>query len=241
MLLIDFVGTLVSFRPDYGAAVRQLYKELRAYLDDVDYSKFVSTYEAVYRKYLEIRRTKLIEVPNTIWVKETCDILKPGSELGEAQVKRAVRSYFSAFMKDLRPRPEARDVLIYLRHERKYRMGLISNFSYAPALKEGLLRARLAGLFDELIISHEVGYRKPHPAIFVAALKALNGKPSEAVMVGDTPEEDIYGAKRLGIRTCLVLPPLIDGYSVYKVKPEEAALLQPDTTISSLAELKAFL
>jgi len=241
ILLIDFVGTLVSFKPDHEAAVKRMFEELEPYLGDVNYSRFLSTYEGVYGKYLEIRRRKLIEIPSTVWVKETCSILKPELQLSETLIERAVKSYFSAFMKDLRPRPKARATLAYLHNERKYRISLISNFSYAPALKEGLRRVGLYDFFDELVISHEVGYRKPHPSIFEAALKALKGNPNDALMVGDTPQEDIYGAKRLGIRTCLVLPSLIDGYSVYEVAPEEAVLLQPDITIRSLAELRRVL
>jgi 4-nitrophenyl phosphatase len=46
---------------------------------------------------------------------------------------------------------------------------------------------------------------KPQPAIFQAALKALDTKPGETLMVGDRLETDILGANQLGIETAAVL------------------------------------
>ena len=49
------------------------------------------------------------------------------------------------------------------------------------------------------------GARKPDPAIFDAALELAGVRaPSEALHVGDTPEEDVAGAEAAGIR-CLLL------------------------------------
>ena len=48
------------------------------------------------------------------------------------------------------------------------------------------------------------GKAKPHPAIFLAALDALDVGAEEAAMVGDSPEDDIAGARALGMRAFLV-------------------------------------
>jgi FMN phosphatase YigB (HAD superfamily) len=47
----------------------------------------------------------------------------------------------------------------------------------------------------------EVGYLKPHPAIFEHALGALAVAASETVMVGNSLAEDVGGAQRLGMAT----------------------------------------
>ena len=52
--------------------------------------------------------------------------------------------------------------------------------------------------------STEHGRIKPHPSIFETALTALEVDPSEAVMVGDSYEDDIEGARAVGIRAILV-------------------------------------
>jgi putative hydrolase of the HAD superfamily len=53
---------------------------------------------------------------------------------------------------------------------------------------------------DAMVGSRSHGRTKPHPSIFVAALEALDVTPEETAMVGDSLEDDIEGARALGIR-----------------------------------------
>jgi putative hydrolase of the HAD superfamily len=53
---------------------------------------------------------------------------------------------------------------------------------------------------DAIVGSKSHGRIKPHASIFVAALRALGVSPAEAAMVGDSYEDDIEGARALGIR-----------------------------------------
>ena len=48
------------------------------------------------------------------------------------------------------------------------------------------------------------GARKPDPAIFAPALSWPAAAPDEALHVGDTPEEDVEGARAAGIRPLLI-------------------------------------
>ena len=57
---------------------------------------------------------------------------------------------------------------------------------------------------DAAIGSRGHGWTKPHPSIFRAALERLGVEPEEAAMVGDSPEDDIEGAKALGMRAFLL-------------------------------------
>jgi putative hydrolase of the HAD superfamily len=57
---------------------------------------------------------------------------------------------------------------------------------------------------DATVWSGLHGKTKPHPAIFLAALDALDVAAEEAAMVGDSPEDDISGARALGMRAFLV-------------------------------------
>jgi len=57
---------------------------------------------------------------------------------------------------------------------------------------------------DAIVGSKSHGRIKPHPSIFVAALRALGVSPGEAAMVGDSYEDDIEGARALGIRAILI-------------------------------------
>jgi HAD superfamily hydrolase (TIGR01549 family) len=57
---------------------------------------------------------------------------------------------------------------------------------------------------DAIVDSRTHGRVKPHPTIFQAALDLLGVDAADAVMVGDSPAEDIDGARALGMRAILI-------------------------------------
>jgi HAD superfamily hydrolase (TIGR01549 family) len=57
---------------------------------------------------------------------------------------------------------------------------------------------------DAAVGSRGHGWTKPHPSIFRAVLERLDVEPEDAAMVGDSPEDDIEGAKALGMRAFLL-------------------------------------
>ena len=75
---------------------------------------------------------------------------------------------------------------------------------------DGRLRGVLLGLeglehlADGVVISSEVGYRKPHPEFYRAACASLGLAADRVLCVGDDPENDLRGPRRAGIRALLV-------------------------------------
>jgi putative hydrolase of the HAD superfamily len=93
------------------------------------------------------------------------------------------------------------DVLRAL-HASGVKIGLISNTQ--RCLTSFQTHFALEGLFTVTISSSDHGYMKPHRSIFEAALRQVQAEPHEALMVGDSLEQDIAGARRLGMRAVLV-------------------------------------
>lgn len=93
--------------------------------------------------------------------------------------------------------PGACDVLATLR--RDYTIGLVTN-GRSLSQRNKLRSAGLGELFDAVIISEEVGIRKPDTRIFFLCLQRLNIRPEEALYVGDNPENDIAPAVRTGMK-----------------------------------------
>ena len=82
------------------------------------------------------------------------------------------------------------------------RLGVVSNWGwYAPELLQTL---ELAKHFEIMSISARVGYQKPSPVIFEHALDLLDVQPEAAIHVGDDPEADVAGARRVGIEPVLI-------------------------------------
>jgi HAD superfamily hydrolase (TIGR01662 family) len=80
-----------------------------------------------------------------------------------------------------------------------FRLGLISNAAYARDVQVLIDKAEIRPYLEQIIISAEVGLRKPHKQIFHNALDAWNLQPGEAVMVGDSLSADIVGANQMGM------------------------------------------
>ena len=57
---------------------------------------------------------------------------------------------------------------------------------------------------DVALSSRAHGWTKPHPTIFQAVLDRLEVEPAAAAMVGDSPEDDVEGARALGMRAFLL-------------------------------------
>lgn len=83
---------------------------------------------------------------------------------------------------------------------RDYRLAIVSDAQTAYALPE-LNAVGLSGLFDPIIVSGDLGYRKPDERVFTAALDAMDLQPSEVLYVGNDMYCDVHGAQRIGIKT----------------------------------------
>ncbi len=88
--------------------------------------------------------------------------------------------------------------------ERGLRLGVVSNtYQRGAVLREQLAAVGALPYLDVTVFSSEMGLRKPHPALFETPLAELGVPPAEAVFVGDSPREDIRGAKAIGMHTVL--------------------------------------
>jgi len=83
-----------------------------------------------------------------------------------------------------------------------YGIAVVSNFSWhLPHIVDGL---GLGPHLNAIITSARVGYRKPHPRIFEAALEAVEGAPQRCLFVGDSFGPDVQGPAAQGFHTLLV-------------------------------------
>ena len=102
----------------------------------------------------------------------------------------------------------------------------------APDLqREKIAASGLESFFKAIAVSGEHGIGKPRPEIFHRLLSELGVSADEAVMVGNSLERDIAGARNAGIRSIWIRVP----------GSEEHAEVTPDHTITSLSEIPSIL
>lgn len=127
--------------------------------------------------------------------------------------------------------PYAIEVLTELKS--KFKLAVICNATTATLekVKEIMREAGILHFFDAVVVSTDVGYRKPDERIFQITLEKLGVKPQEAIMIGNRITTDIIGGNRMGMKT--ILFKWNDKY------PEEVTceLEKPSYTINSLNEL----
>lgn len=83
------------------------------------------------------------------------------------------------------------------------RLAVVSNWD--ERLPKLLDEIGLAGQVDAVVYSAQVGYEKPDPRIFLAALDQLgNPDPEETIHVGDRMKEDVEGAAAIGMQAILL-------------------------------------
>ncbi|MBI2216584.1 MAG: HAD family hydrolase [Candidatus Rokubacteria bacterium] len=81
----------------------------------------------------------------------------------------------------------------------RFRLAVVSNFDYSPTALGILDAAGVSHLFETIVVSDQVGWRKPKPDIFHVALGTLGVAPSEALFVGDRVDIDVVGAHAVGM------------------------------------------
>ncbi len=113
-----------------------------------------------------------------------------------------------------------------------YRLGLVSNFDHGPTARRILAGHGVAPFFEVTVISDEFGRRKPHPAIFDAALRGMGVNADQALFVGDSINDDIVGAHNAHVPVAWLNP---------AAEPLPAGTPPPQHVIAQLGELAMLL
>ncbi len=100
----------------------------------------------------------------------------------------------------LEPYPHVHHVLLRLK-EKGIKLAIVTD---APKIKAWIRLAsmKIGDYFDVVVAFEDTKQHKPSNLPFEAALKKLKLKPEQCLMIGDWPERDIAGAKKLGMKTC---------------------------------------
>jgi FMN phosphatase YigB (HAD superfamily) len=154
----------------------------------------------------------------------------PVAPENEPFLSRLLDAHMACIAEVVHAPPEHRDLLAWLKP--RYRLALISNFDHGPTARRILHRAGMTPFFELILISEEIGRRKPDAAIFDAACQALQIAPSEAVFVGDSPSIDVAGAKGAGMGAIWLNR---TGETL------DASVPPPDHTVMRLEEIRAIL
>lgn len=114
----------------------------------------------------------------------------------ESLAKRFSEDFFTLIPTKSGLMPYAKEVLDYL--SPKYNLYILSN-GFRELQSRKMRSAGVDMYFKKIILSEDLGVLKPYPEIFNFALSATQSELRESLMIGDSWEADITGARGIGM------------------------------------------
>jgi putative hydrolase of the HAD superfamily len=200
--LFDAGGTLFDLKPTKEEVFQRLF---RARGFDVPIEKLTSVLATAERRFDEQASTLNGVSEEPFWKlydKFVLDALGYTSDL-DSFSKEVSREFDKVIpeVKSWAEYPDARPLLDDLT-ERGFRLAVVSNAT--ELVRRVLENLKLTGYFQSIVVSEEVGVRKPDPKIFHIAAKEIRTPPNRAIYIGDRFTIDVVGAKRAGMNAVLL-------------------------------------
>ncbi len=204
-LLFDFFGTLVDYSP---SRVDQGYHRSHALLtgwgaSDLGYQAFLDLWSDVSSRFdarsdLDDREFSMHELGDAFLTEA---LHRSPAHLETVEF---VATYLAEWNTGVRPIAGVADVIDEL--AASHRLAVVTNTHDAGLVPGHLTAMGIAHQFEAVITSVEVGWRKPHAAIFQCALDALAIRAADAIFIGDTRAPDYDGPVAMGMRALLIDP-----------------------------------
>lgn len=195
----DLFDTLITVRHlDPHAAQNRLIRCLQEQGLPVEAHTFLPVYREAVSQHRAAALEEGRETHNRFWVSTALHRLGHTVGPDDPRIEQTIEAYFSAFLEHAVLLPGTLEMLSALRP--RYRLALLSNFTHGPAVRAILAHLGVTPLLEVVVISGEVGYRKPHRRAFDELRAHLRLAPHQIAFIGDDLEADVHGAHRAGLR-----------------------------------------
>lgn len=226
-LFFDLDNTLYDFDGNAYLAMEEAFIELGLY------AKLASFNSYFYDIYIPIN--------NALWAlyrekKMAKDVLR-GKRHADSLTKYGITTsidpiaiddlYLNKMAKQTNLFPETNEVLTTLQ-AKGYKLHIITN-GFKEVQNDKLINTGLQKFFTDVYISEEIKSPKPSREIFEHSIRSSNARKQESLMIGDSWESDIIGAKKFGIDQIF--------FNLYNEEIDYDGYGAPTYTISNLKEL----
>ena len=202
-ILFDMGGTLrrASERefPEKVNICRQIMELIGLDTDPTVFTQSLTSRANTYQKW---SRSDLIELNETdLWTHWMLPDF-PADMIGGMAVK--LNDIWRDANRSYQILPETRETVLAL-FRAGYRLGLVSNTTSSTEAPRLLAEKRIAGCFEAVVLSCQVGKRKPDPAILAEATKRMGVRPEQCAYVGNLPDRDVAAARHAGFTRTVIL------------------------------------
>ncbi|MEH7460599.1 HAD family hydrolase [Bacillus thuringiensis] len=170
-------------------------QSLKLFIKD-QYKRYINEFKHVPEEQYV---TRFIELDNKgyVWKDKVYEQLLKEYAISGLTREQLLEDYIKNFQHHCTPFPHMEDVLQELK-KRGFLLGMITN----GFTEFQLLNIRALGIekyMDTILVSEQEGMKKPQAEIFLRALERLGVKPEESIYIGDHPENDVIGARNVGM------------------------------------------
>ena len=202
LITFDAGGTLFDMRPSRDDVFVRILTER---FKDLDRERIIAVLRKADRTFDQEFAMQDGKNEDPFWLKYDRFVF---GELGARTDISVLHKDLSSAFDEIIPRvdgwveyPETKRILEGLRR-RDFRLGVISNAT--DLTRRVLDHLGLTKYFDFVIVSDEVGFRKPESEIFRIAGKIAKASPNRSLHVGDKYSVDVVGARKAGMNAILV-------------------------------------
>lgn len=158
--------------------------------------------EAVHERFLQVTHSRLLEGQLTLTEARRERLRLLFEEFGlmatEKELDEGDALYRSTYDGSRRPVPGVLALIAALKT--RVQIGVITN-GLGTQQQEKMSFCGITEMIDAVVISEVVGFKKPSREIFEYALSELRVLPAEAIMIGDSWQSDVLGARAAGLST----------------------------------------
>ena len=202
-IIFDLLDTLYPWGPDrYSRALNALCETVSLRCPPLTPDEVRERYIEVRTRYSSRNLPRLVENDFPAAVTDLCRAC--GSASPAELAAESIADYEAALAAALELPTEVGEMVRRL--SSRYKLGVMSNYPTSGGIRAALQRDGLTEFVGAVVVSSEVGFIKPHSAMFREALSLLDCALDGALVVGDTWESDIVGAHLCGIASVRVRP-----------------------------------
>ena len=242
-VIFDLFDTIVNFNFSHLPSIEvrglrsrttstKVYEVFAQYYPEIEFVEFYDPFIESYHQFQKMKLKEFKEFPN----RERFKLMLSKMDLREIRnrdqlLEDMVLAHMNGLASCIEFPEDNKKTLEYIK-EKGYRLAIVSNFDYAPTAYMILERYKIRNLFEQIVISEEVGWRKPNHIIFETVINKLEIGPEDALFVGDNFQADVVGSKAVGMDAAWINR---------KNQPENSLNPIPDYIIKDLTELKNFI
>lgn len=183
--IFDLDGTLLNRDESVEKFIDGQYDRLHKLLGHIPKEKYVSRFIGLDNR-------------GYVWKDKVYQQLVNEFDIVDITWEELLQDYIREFKNNCIPFPNLIRMLEELKSNHLL-LGMITN-GYGQFQMDNIMALGIEKYFDVILVSEWEGFKKPDPRIFNKALEKLNISAYESIFMGDHPENDVIGAKKVGLK-----------------------------------------